>query len=152
MTNIVCKSWKVLKVEIKKKLLKLVVQRSPTALTAAPGQLSIPFNKLPDGVGAGQPPGRRHIRNFKEFLLKITTIVVVTTCHQDWTKLADGCGGIVQGSFEVWGHSQIWHRLAQKRLEMGRFQMIPTTVGQVHPHVGSFCWIIIPEIRLGIIH
>ena len=25
--------------------------------------------------------------------------------------------------------------------------MIPTTVGQVHPHVGSFSWIIIPAIR-----
>ena len=48
MANIVCKSWKILKLQIKKKLfLKLVVKSCLTALRAAPEQMTIPLNKLP---------------------------------------------------------------------------------------------------------
>ena len=47
MATIVCKSWKIMKVQIKKLLLKMVVKSCLKALRAALEQLSISLVKLP---------------------------------------------------------------------------------------------------------
>ena len=48
MANIVCKSWKAVKFEIKRKnVTEMVVKRTVLGFVAAPDQMSILVNKLP---------------------------------------------------------------------------------------------------------